>query len=162
MHDPEVVVFEIKRPWPQRRHKSGWRYWPPLVTVWHVEPNGGDALSLCKGMTGSGWSWANLRFAVRHIRHLEVHVLLYRRVKRWLFDHCGECGYRFLWKSDRVGYMSSDTTYHGSCMALRHARMQLEDLTAYIRGTADQNQRWRATYRLDQMLDQMFEETTGA
>jgi len=34
------------------------------------------------------------------------------------------------------------------CMSLRHVRSQLEDLTGYVHGTADDNARWRAEYRL--------------
>lgn len=38
MHDPQTVAFEIKRPWPSRQRFAEARYWPPLVTVWHVDP----------------------------------------------------------------------------------------------------------------------------
>lgn len=34
-------------------------------------------------------------------------------------------------------------------MSLRHVRGQLDDLTAYVRCTADVDTRWRAEYRLD-------------
>jgi hypothetical protein len=37
MHDPMTVAFEIKRPWPEPM-RNGRRYWPPLVTIWHVDP----------------------------------------------------------------------------------------------------------------------------
>ena len=60
MHDPMVVAFEIRRPWPERQArpfgKTRWRfrgafwniagrglYWPGLVTIWHVEPEGRDS-----------------------------------------------------------------------------------------------------------------------
>lgn len=40
MHDPKTVAFEIKRPWPTKRspHLGGFRHWPALVTIWHVDP----------------------------------------------------------------------------------------------------------------------------
>jgi hypothetical protein len=45
MYDPMTVAFEIKRPWPTRNRlwKGHW-YWPPLITIWHVDPetNGYD------------------------------------------------------------------------------------------------------------------------
>lgn len=44
MHDPLVVAFEIRRPWPRRNpSKFGprWR-WPEMVTVWHREPGNKD------------------------------------------------------------------------------------------------------------------------
>ena len=78
MHDPMVVAFEIRRPWPKRskpdpkpgqsrwewrRHGPWWRpgswspfvtafgrrwYFPGVITVWHVEPKGHDSGSICK------------------------------------------------------------------------------------------------------------------
>lgn len=45
MHDPMTIAFEIKRPWPAPRNQAlgGYRYWPPVITVWHVDPEvGGD------------------------------------------------------------------------------------------------------------------------
>lgn len=36
MHDPMTVAFEINRPWPNRLKAP--RYWPALVTIWHVDP----------------------------------------------------------------------------------------------------------------------------
>lgn len=154
MHDPMVVVFEVRRPWPTRRDKSGWRYWPPVVTVWHNEPRGHDSGTICKGMGSSGLSPHNLLWAVRHVSHLSAQVQPYLRVKRWLFDRCPECKRRFFWKDGRFGYMSSDAVYHDQCMSLRHVRSQLDDLTAYVRATADDNARWRVEYRLRHIDDQ--------
>lgn len=65
MHDPMVLVFSIRRPWPRVRRltkpatrrsfrSTFWRfgrtelYWPSLIDVWHVEPDGHDALSVCR------------------------------------------------------------------------------------------------------------------
>lgn len=176
MHDPMVVVFEVRRPWPQRSmtnvhrarrwHLSGpfWTlagrtyYWPHLVTFWHIEPQGHDSGTICKGMGSSGLSWRNLKFAARHWRHVEVHVQPYRRVKRWLFDRCDECGYRFLWKSDRTGYMSSDKSYHAKCMELRNAQWRLEDAAKALTFTADWTERWRIERWLEQREQQ--KETT--
>lgn len=38
--------------------------------------------------------------------------------------------------------------WHGLCMSLRHVRGQLDDVTGYLRGTADADARWRVEYRL--------------
>jgi hypothetical protein len=38
MHDPLTLAFQIKRPWPHRATVGGQRYWPPLVSIWHVDP----------------------------------------------------------------------------------------------------------------------------
>lgn len=58
MHDPMTVAFDIKRPWPRRRtdfdRAHGWRYWPSLVTVWHVDPEIGGSDDSC------GFSYARL------------------------------------------------------------------------------------------------------
>jgi hypothetical protein len=78
MHDPMVVAFEVRRPWPTwsrekvkpgqarwkwDRHGAWWKpgswspfitafgrrwYLPSLVTVWHVEPGGADSGQVCK------------------------------------------------------------------------------------------------------------------
>jgi hypothetical protein len=39
MHDPRSVAFEIKRPWPTKGSGlGGYRHFPTLVTIWHVDP----------------------------------------------------------------------------------------------------------------------------
>lgn len=78
MHDPMVVAFEIRRPWPSRRatpvrpgqprwewkcHGRWWKpgnwspfvtafgrrwFFPSLLTVWHVEPRGADSGTVCR------------------------------------------------------------------------------------------------------------------
>jgi len=53
MHDPMTVAFAIKRPWPGR-YPDGNRYWPTLVTIWHVDPEKGGSDDSC------GWSHPRL------------------------------------------------------------------------------------------------------
>lgn len=152
MHDPLVVAFKIRRPWPQRStlpaagrsdvrwkirlrhdctpscaddppHPEGpfpwWRpssysafvrlagrdyYWPPVVTVWHREPGGRDALTMCRKRRQrpdgtwkfSGW-W---RIHVHHW-HLQVHPL--QQLRRSLLTRCAWCGGRDV-KGDRVNF----------------------------------------------------------
>jgi len=160
MHDPMVVLFDIRYPWWE---KTSWkrRYHKSFVTVWHVEPNGHDSGEICKGRFSSGLSWTTLKFAARHVRHLRIQIRPYDRVKRWLFNRCAECGHRFLWKQGQTGYMSSDDVLHYPCMNLLQARMNLDDLTKYVTfgsddtkesrellGWDDKNAIWRAEYRL--------------
>lgn len=40
MHDPMTVAHEIRRPWPDKKSKldPNWKYYPSLVTIWHVDP----------------------------------------------------------------------------------------------------------------------------
>lgn len=131
MHDPMVVVFDLTK----------------HVTVWHHEPNGNDSGSVCKGMRGSNLSWHNARWAIRHRRHLSIQIHPYQRVQRWLMDHCSECGRKFRWKDSRHGYMSHEReVWHDECMTLRTLRGAVDDLHAYIDGTADDTQRWRVEY----------------
>lgn len=107
MHDPLVVAFEIRRPWPKRwRHASGpswkwgygrglrWRpsafmnvagvrlYWPALVTVWHVEPGGADSGTVCTWT--SHWRW--------HVHHWRFQVHPLQDLRRWALTRCEWCG----------------------------------------------------------------------
>jgi hypothetical protein len=98
MHDPMVVAFEIRRPWPHRsslpnRQRWSWRppfvtaagrafYFPALVTVWHVEPGGRDAFEVCKH--SGRWRW--------HVRHWHLQVRPLQRLRRRLLTRCAGCG----------------------------------------------------------------------
>jgi hypothetical protein len=119
---------------------------PIRLDIWHDEPGGHDSFEVC-GHPPRGWR--RVGWGLRHVRHLHYRFWPYLRVKRWLRDHCGECGRRFLWRDARHGYQGSNAVYHSPCMSLRHVRGQLDDLTGYVLGTADDNARWRAGYRLE-------------
>jgi hypothetical protein len=84
VHDPLVVAFEIKRPWPARRDERGWRYWPSVVTVWHREPGGADALSVCKH-TGH---WRV------HVHHWKLQFPPLQALRRRLLTRCAWCAGR--------------------------------------------------------------------
>lgn len=97
MHDPDVAILHIRRPWPSRsgvqpvdgrRWEIGrafWTvagrtvWWPPVVTIWHHEPGGKDAGTVCKrwhrrpdGTTPDrSWRW--------HVRHWRVEFLPWRQ-----------------------------------------------------------------------------------
>jgi len=72
MHDPMVVAFDIPRPWPRRSSHGGRRYWPALITVWHVEPGGHDAFEVCTH--SSHWQW--------HVWHWKVQIRPLQQLKR--------------------------------------------------------------------------------
>lgn len=133
MHDPSHLIFGIRI----RRVR---------LDIWHDEPGGADAWTVCGMSPRSGW--ARIWWAIQHARHLHYRFWPYLLVRRWIKDRCAECGRRFLWKDARHSYMSSDAVYHNQCMSLRHVRGQLDDITGYLRGTADANARWRVEYRL--------------
>lgn len=116
------------------------------LDIWHHEPGGHDATTVC-GWPPNGGP-ARLAWTIRHARHLHLRWWPYLNVKRWIVQRCDGCGHRFRWKEARFSYQSTDKVWHDPCMSLRHVRSQLDDLTGYVRGTADDNARWRAEYRL--------------
>jgi hypothetical protein len=118
------------------------------LDIWHVEPGGHDSGTIC------GYPPHSIKvipWLVRHAHHLHIRWWWYLKPKRWITDRCDDCGRRFLWRDARHGYQSSDKVYHDVCMSLRHVRGQLDDLTAYVQFTADDNAKFRAQYRLDKL-----------
>lgn len=113
------------------------------ATIWHVEPEGRDSGTVCKGRRGSDFNLHNVRWAWEHRRHLDVQVHLYQRLHNWLFTRCAACGHRFFWKQSRHGYMGGDDTYHRQCMDLRQTRGQLDDAAKALTFTATETERWR-------------------
>jgi hypothetical protein len=98
MHDPRVVAFEIRRPWPERiPTKTGHRwYWPAIITFWHREPGGRDSGTICK--RNSHWRW--------HIHHLRIQIRPLQHLRRWALTRCAWCGGPSR-KSDRINIGSS-------------------------------------------------------
>lgn len=131
MHDPMFLAHEIRS---------------IRLDVWHNEPDGQDAFTVCGRPPQAGLR--RLLWTARHVRHLSYRFWPYLKVRRWVKDRCAECNRRFLWRDARHGYRSSDAVYHGTCMSLRRVRSQLDDITDYLRGRADDNARWRVEYRL--------------
>lgn len=86
MHDPLVVAFEIKRPWPDSyKTKNGRRrYWPAMITVWHREPGGRDSGTVCK--RNGHWRL--------HIHHWRIQVRPLQHLRRWALTRCEWCGGR--------------------------------------------------------------------
>lgn len=71
-------------------------YWPSLITIWHVEPGGHDAFTICKHK--SRWKW--------HLWHWKIQIHPLQRLRRWALTRCEWCGGRSR-KGDYV-----DTTNH--------------------------------------------------
>lgn len=109
MHDPAVVVFTIARPWPKRQArpfgKSRWRfrgkfwniagrgiYWPSIITVWHIEPDGHDSGTVCKRKSRK-----------RHVHHWRIQVHPLQHLRRWALTRCEWCGGRSR-KGDMVNH----------------------------------------------------------
>lgn len=101
MHDPKVVAHEIRSPIPQierresaRNYPQGPRWsshwfigdralwFPALVTIWHVEPDGQDAFEVCD--RNGDWKW--------HVRHWELQLHPVQKWRRRIMTRCAECG----------------------------------------------------------------------
>lgn len=119
MHDPDVVAFDIRRPWPRRSRSydtkpdgQRWRfsgpfwtvagrgfYWPSMITVWHREPGGADSGEVCKHYArwqGEDGKWQS-RILHRwkwHVHHWRIQVGPLQHLRRWALTRCAWCGGR--------------------------------------------------------------------
>lgn len=141
MHDPMVIIFDIRRPWPKRfrtrRNDRRWYwrwgsafatlagrefYFPTLITVWHVEPHGADALlGECRG---TRWRW--------HVHHYHIQWCFLQDWRRWWLTRRQWCGGKSR-KSDMVNHSYGDRCksapwwrgendlYHSDCMTVHSA-----------------------------------------
>jgi hypothetical protein len=137
MHDLKVVAFEVRRPWPRWSRLGSRRilYWPPVVTVWHVEPRGRDSGEVCphyrmehpEGGASKAVVLHRWRFHVHHWR-IQVHAL--QKFRRWALTRCTWCGGRPV-KSDPVNtslswgrdpdqrwWRGEIGLYHGDCTSI--------------------------------------------
>jgi hypothetical protein len=141
MHDPLVVAFEIRRPWP-KRIKAGKTLparlrWPSMITVWHREPNGHDAGDVCKQHSryqdaDGKWQWKFHHGWRFHIHHWSIQVPALQAVRRRLLTRCAWCGGRSA-KGDRVNvslqwdgprgrwWRGEPGLYHHDCSAIDRA-----------------------------------------
>jgi hypothetical protein len=166
MHDPMTVAFEIRRPWPDvRRTARGRRYWPSVVTVWHVEPGGHDSGEVCRhyrrveGGGGkwvttilSGWRW--------HVWHWRIQVHSLQRLRRRMLTRCAWCHGRHAkgdpvnvsmgWEAPRGKWWRGEVgLYHSDCSMVASAhRMCLCDAPDRQGGRCARCSRFVA-YRVD-------------
>lgn len=70
-------------------------YWPPMITIWHNEPGGRDALSTCRDRRQRpdgtwyltrGWKW--------HLTHFSLQFPPLQHLRRTLLTRCAWCGGR--------------------------------------------------------------------
>lgn len=149
MHDPMVVAFEIKRPWPARSSFGDRkRWWPSMVTVWHVEPKGHDSGTVCKHYLRwqdeeEKWHSKPLRAWRWHVWHWRLQVVPVQQFHRWVFERCELCGRRYPWNYSPVAHSWNlkrgrwfhfdRRAYHHECSELVHARSHLEEDRAIVR-----------------------------
>lgn len=145
MHDPLVVAFEVRRPWPKRyRSEDGMAgrrpYFPALITVWHREPGGHDAGEVCRHYTrvqGADGKWhTTLRHGWKcHVHHWRVQVPALRELRRLLLTRCAWCGghhrhrsgdavnHGLSWDGPRGHWWQGEPgLYHANCASAKLAR----------------------------------------
>lgn len=110
-----------------------------LATIWHVEPGGRDAFTVCKrrwkdGRPSTRWKW--------HVHHWHVQIPALQGTRARLFDRCALCGRRgrpnisYQWDSKPLGWRkwrSGEGLYHRECSELHDLRRIREEQTAMIR-----------------------------
>ena len=156
MHDPMVVAHEILSPIPHidrresaRRMPQGPRWsshwyigdralwFPPIITIWHVEPDDEDAFTVCP--RDGDWKW--------HVRHWKLQLHPVQKWRRRIMTRCAGCGGRSTkkhtvnhglnWESPDVPWWYPEQElYHADCASkVINQRAQ--------RNTAEKNQkRW--------------------
>lgn len=117
MHSPEVLAFSIKRPWPRvtkrrdtpvndARGKFHYRwgssfmyvgkyelYFPSMIDVWHMEPGGADALTVCRDVyKDKNGKWHYPQTWKWHFWHYKISWSFIYGWRRKLFTRCAECG----------------------------------------------------------------------
>lgn len=125
--------------WKPSSYSAFWRlggreyYWPPLITVWHSEPGGHDALSVCservqrpngKWKRTRGWRW--------HVHHWKIQIPPLQQLRRRFLTRCAWCGGRDR-KGDRINishqwhrprghwWQGEQGLFHRDCSAIESA-----------------------------------------
>ncbi len=110
-------------------------YFPAMVTVWHVEPDGADALTVCRETVRdvdgkfirftSSWKW--------HVHHWKVQVGPLQALRRRLLTRCEWCGGRGAksnpvnvsrgWHSPKRRWWQGEADlFHGRCLVMANSR----------------------------------------
>lgn len=154
-------VFERRRRTnPENLGEPVYRWWRPAgwklrlagrayglreaATIWHIEPRGADALTVCRswvpGPDGrtrptTGWKW--------HVHHWRVTVRYEQRLRRFLWERCQRCGRRFPWGYAPVShswdapksrwFRVERRAFHHECSVLGTRERQLADQEAVVR-----------------------------
>jgi hypothetical protein len=99
--------------WKPSSYSSFWRlagrdyYWPPVVTIWHQEPHGHDALTECsRRYQDKHGKWHYTRSWKWHVHHWRITVPPLQHLRRTLLTRCAWCGGKSR-KGDIVNYSLS-------------------------------------------------------
>lgn len=133
-----------------------------LLTIWHVEPDGCDALSICKGMPSDRDLLGLAAWTVLHRGHLRIRWNLGWSTWRWLTKRCWSCGRRLGRKEGwfGTGWDSGDSG-HQVCVELMAVKNQRQDALRYAMGIASDTERWRVEYFVKDIAERFAIEEMG-
>lgn len=127
--------------WKPRSYSRFWTvagrdiYWDSLITVWHHEPGGADALTVCRNrVQRRDGSWKFTRAWAWHVRHWRIQFDLGQEIRRRLLTRCEWCGGRSV-KADPVNcstggwdapgekrwWRGETGLVHSECHSVQHA-----------------------------------------
>jgi hypothetical protein len=102
-------------------------YWPPIMTVWHREPGGRDALTICRERyQDSTGKWKLTTGWKLHFWHYRLQFPPLQKLRRRLLTRCAWCGQRdtkgsavnvsMQWDGPRGRWWQGEPgLYHGEC-----------------------------------------------
>lgn len=125
--------------WKSRSYASHWRlagrdyWWPSLITIWHVEPGGRDALTVCsRRYQDKRGRWHHTRSWRWHIHHWRLQFPPLQQLRRRLLTRCAWCGghsrkgdpvnISHQWNGPRAGWWRGEPgLFHQDCSSVEHA-----------------------------------------
>ncbi|MEU0426452.1 hypothetical protein ABZ235_23135 [Streptomyces canus] len=125
--------------WKPSSYSAFWRlggrdyYWPPLITVWHREPRGRDALTECgRRVQRRDGTWSRTRGWRWHIHHWKIQIPPFQHMRRRLLTRCAWCGGRSVkgdqvnishqWHGSRARWWQGEPgLYHRDCSSIKTA-----------------------------------------
>lgn len=108
-------------------------YWPALITVWHREPGGHDALSVCqRRIQGQDGHWRYKGHWQWHIWHWRLQIHPYQFARRRLLTRCEWCSghdrkgapvnHSASWHHERVSWWRGERgLFHQDCLTVQGA-----------------------------------------
>lgn len=125
--------------WNPRSYSRFWRvagedlYWPPMITIWHREPGGHDALTICRRRyRDKDGKWHYSRGWHYHVHHWRIQVHPTQHLRRVLLTRCSWCGGHSR-KGDQVNvshswdgpkghwWQGEPGLFHRDCSTVEHA-----------------------------------------
>lgn len=139
-------------------------YFPSVITVWHREPDGKDALTVCRTRSQRpDGTWRYTKGWVWHVHHWKIQVSPLQDLRRRLLTKCEECGRKgrpnvsHQWDAKRGPWWRGERgLYHSQCsslISLKRTRTTDEEI---IRSLVTE-----VRVRSDEDLEQTIERLTG-